>query len=174
MTTYEPKHRSLDSKSGKVYFYTCARPGRSTGQTKPVSDTVVSAWVRSLTGPNIAIVSLLGRKQGTNGKSEFSFYSFCGGFDTLYERKEKVSFQEWLNKWHSDLEIEVFEHPTYDVGRIPKETLEGVASDVFALIAAGKTVYVMDSGGVDRTGMVFGYLKQIWKVQGDSLAKREA
>jgi hypothetical protein len=98
-----------------------------------------------------AIVSLLGRKNGPEGTSEFSFYSFCGGFDTPAQRRNRLSFQDWIDQWHKNLQILVREHPTYDFQPIPPETLAAVASDILELISAGRTPILVDSGGVTRT-----------------------
>src|SRR5437870_1313191 len=68
---------------GSVRFFTCARPGRTgneASKSADVADEVVHRWVLGLPGPHPAIVSLLGCKPG--GPSEFSFYSFYGGFDS--------------------------------------------------------------------------------------------
>ena len=87
MEPYNLKMWKIDTSQGDiVYFHTCARPGRSKGPKGRVSDQIVSAWISGLPGPDIAIVSLLGRKQGHKGNSEFSYYSFSGGFDTCSER----------------------------------------------------------------------------------------
>ena len=138
-----------------VEFFTCARPGRSKGNRDPVSDDVVHQWVRRLPGTsNTAVVSLLGRKHGPDGVSEFSFYSFCGGFDTSAERRGRPSFQEWLDRWHKDRSIQVLEHPTYDFRPVPPDTLRAVASDVGRLLSESRTVVLMDSGGETRTKVV--------------------
>ena len=77
MEPYNLKMWKIDTSQGDIaYFHTSARPGRSKGPKGRVSDQIVSAWVSGLPGPDIAIVSLLGRKQGHKGNSEFSYYSF--------------------------------------------------------------------------------------------------
>ena len=43
------------------------------------------------------IVSLLGQKPEPNSKSEYSYYSFRGGHESLLERPGTITFQEWLN-----------------------------------------------------------------------------
>src|SRR4030095_821487 len=76
------KRWRLDTTQKPLWFFTCVRPGRSGNQaskTSPVSDDLVHPWVFGLPSPRTAIVSLLGRKP--DGTSEFSFYSFHGGFD---------------------------------------------------------------------------------------------
>jgi hypothetical protein len=105
-----------------------------------------------LPGPCTAIVSLLGRKP--DGTSEFSFYSFYGGFDQLSDRPGCLSFQSWLDRWHSDLAIVVHEHPTCDFKPVPQDVLEAVSKDIKKLASAGRTVVLIDSGGVTRTGNV--------------------
>lgn len=140
-------------------FYTCARPGR-TGDPKsknvPVSDELVHRWILGLPGPQTSIVSLLGSKP--DGLSEFSFYSFYGGFDIPSEHPRRLSFQEWLTKWHPDRNIEVREHPTCDFKAIPSETLDAVVSDITNLLTEGRTVVLIDSGGQTRTGRVCNYM----------------
>jgi hypothetical protein len=142
-------------KIGSAHFFTCARPGRSKCDGKKVPDDIVHRWVKALPGPMAAIVSLLGRKHGPKGTSEFSFYSFCGGFDTPSERRNCLSFQDWLDKYHKSLHILVRKYPTYDyAGQITAETMAAVASDIHELIAAGRTPVLVDSGGMTRTGII--------------------
>jgi hypothetical protein len=146
------------------FFFTCARPGRTSdpGSKKAqVPDGVVHAWVKSLRylGPSLAIVSLLGSKP--DRQSEFSFYSFYGGFDSGLENPGRIHFQEWLNRWHGDMAIWVREHPTQDFARIEPEILDAIAFDINDLLTAGRTVVVMDSGGETRTGMVCRYMHAI-------------
>ena len=144
-------------------LYTCARPGRSLGPDVPVDDETVSTWVRGLPGPNTAIISLLGRKGGPRGVSEFTFYSFCGGMDGPSERKRKMTFLEWLEYYHKDRGIVLREHPTIDryahsYQLIPPLRLDKIAEEVLGLISEDRTVVVMDSGGVGRTQEVSDYL----------------
>ena len=150
----------VDTPSGSAHFFTCARPGRSgddKSKTQKVRDETVHRWVRGLQkhcGPNMAIISLLGRKNGPEGESEFSLYTFCGGCDTSSEPRDSLIFQEWLDCHHKDLDILVLEHPTYDYKGIPTETLDAVKADIDELTSMGRTVIVMDSGGATRTYMV--------------------
>jgi len=137
------------------YFFTCARPGRTgdpSSKHSRVSDDLVHRWVRGLPGSNTSIMSLLGRKP--DGLSEFSFYSFYGGFDLPSENPGRLSFQEWLTRWHLDLSIALIEHPTCDFQPIQKETLDAVASDINESLLAGRTLVLIDSGGQTRTGVV--------------------
>jgi hypothetical protein len=139
----------------QTYFYTCARPGRSKDPaTKKarVPDDVVHRWVLGLPRPKTAVLSLLGRKPDRT--SEFTFYSFYGGFDSSHEHSGAMSFQEWLDHWHGDLSILVLEHPTEDFEQIDPANLDKIASDIRQLSQAGRTVVVVDSGGVTRTGQV--------------------
>ena len=106
----------------------------------------------------MAIVSLLGRKRGPEGTSEFSFYSFCGGSDTPSERDGLPTFQEWLDQHHKNLDIMVHEHPTYDFVSIPSEVLDAAADDIRRLVLEGRTVVVVDSGGETRTRQVATYI----------------
>jgi hypothetical protein len=143
-------------------FFTCARPGRNGNQASkaaPVSDDLVHRWILGLPGPRTAIVSLLGRKP--DGTSEFSFYSFHGGFDLPTDRPGCLSFQEWLDKWHSSLSIVVREHPTYDFKPVSSETLEAVSTEIRELASAGRTVVLIDSGGLTRTGMVCRHISAV-------------
>ncbi len=161
MEPFQLKRWKLDiSPNDAAYFYTCARPGRSKGRDKKlVADDIVSAWVCGLPRPDTAIISLLGRKQGPEGLSEFSYYSFWGDFDTPSERGSQPSFQEWLDQQHEHLKILVREHPTYDDRPIPYNTLAAVESDIRDLISEGRMVVVVDSGGVDRTGQAGKHMK---------------
>ena len=147
------------SPNDEAYLYTCARPGRSKGPNGAVPDEIVSSWINGLPSPNTAIVLLLGRKNGSKGDSEFKFYSFCGGFDTISERGSSPTFQEWLDKHHQDLQILVCEHPTYDFKRIHSEALDTIKADVLQLLSKSRTVVIVDSGGETRTGQVCKYLK---------------
>lgn len=137
-------------------LFTCARPGRSKGPNGPVKDDLVHRWVDNLPGgTNPALVSLLGSKHGV---SEFSFYSFCSQFDTPEERGRKPSFQEWLNRYHKDRGIRVFEHPTRDFVPIPEDRLLSIKLEILRLLSEGRTVVVVDSGGETRTRMVCKYM----------------
>lgn len=137
-------------------FYTCARPGRSKGKDRQVDDQTVREWVHGLpSGNSIVIVSLLGRKNGPAGKSEFSCYlSFHGDWDEPQERRGKISFQKWLDRNHKDRGIRVMEFPTCDGIRVSEATLRAVESEISRLLFEGSTVVLMDSGGIERTGQV--------------------
>ena len=139
------------------YFYTCARPGRSRGRGASVPDDVVSTWIRRLPGNYISIVSLLGCKPGRNGKSEFCHYSFHGGFDTPDAEENGLTFQQWIEEHHPDRNITVHEFPTVDETKAPDAQREDITLCVKELVAAGQTVVIIDSGGVQRTGRVAGY-----------------
>ena len=152
----------LHSLQGDLaYFYTCARPGRSRGPRGCVSDQIVSEWVERLPGPDTAIVSLLGRKQGNKGSSEFSYYSFSGGVDTSQERGSKPTFVEWLDSHHPERRILVRQHPTLDYRPIPYERLVAIEAEVRRLTSIGRIVVVVDSGGESRTGKVCRHMKAI-------------
>lgn len=158
METHRLKKWTIENASDPLYFFTCARPGRSTYSYKrknnDVSDTVVSEWVRGLPTPRTAIVSLLGRKPDRGNQSEFSFYSFSGGWDTPSESENKPTFQEWLKRNYQELQILVRGYPTNDLREIPPKQLVGIADDIRELISKGHTVVLMDSGGVGRIGQV--------------------
>jgi len=98
----------------------------------------------------------LGRK--SEAQSEFSFYSFCGGSDFPEERRGRPTFGEWLGANCPALALEVIEHPTWDFQPISETTLEAIKKDVDRLLAGGRTVVIMDSGGEQRTGKVAEYL----------------
>ena len=153
------KWKTVSSPGDIVYFYTCARPGRSGGPKGLVQDRIVSAWVEGLPRPDTAIVSLLGRKRGSKGSSEFSYYSFSGGVDTPMERGSKPTIAEWLDIRHAERRILVREHPTYDYRPIPHESLAAIDADVRHLASIGRTVVVVDSGGESRTGKVCQQMK---------------
>lgn len=136
------------------YFFTCARPGRTgnaASRYAQVPDDLVRRWVLGLPGPNTSIVSLLGSKHGI---SEFSFYSFYGGFDLPSENPGCLSFREWLIHWYGDRSIVLCEHPTCDFEPIVPETLDAIVSDMGKLLSEGRTVVLIDSGGQQRTGAV--------------------
>lgn len=120
-------------------------------------DKITHDWVRNLPGPSTVIVSLLGRKP--DGTSEFSFYPFYGGFDGADEQRGRVSFQEWLDEHYPDLQIEIRQHPTEDYRRIPDSALGAIAKEITELLAARKTVVLVDSGGQTRTAAVCRYMR---------------
>jgi hypothetical protein len=142
-----------------LFLFTCARPGRTSKPSSAdvdISDDLVHRWVAGLPGPKTAIVSLLGRKP--DGLSEFSFYSFYGGFDLASNNPGRLAFQEWLDRFHGDRSILLRERPTCDYKPIPLETLVAIQSDVLELASAGRTVLVIDSGGQTRTGQACSHM----------------
>ena len=158
MEPFRLRRWKLETSSGvEVGFYTCARPGRSKGSTGTVRDALVSEWVRGLQDVK-TVISLLGRKRGPAGMSEFSFYSFCGGLETSAERKRRPTFQEWLDQMHGDLNISVIEHPTYDFKSVPSNTLDAIKADAHALAREGKSFVIVDSGGQTRTNAICKHL----------------
>ena len=158
MEPYRLRRWKLEALPGtETGFYTCARPGRSKGSTGAVRDALVSEWVHGLQGVK-TIISLLGRKHGPAGTSEFSFYSFCGGLDTPTERKRRPTFQEWLDQKHGDLKISVIEHPTYDFNKVALNTLEAIKADAHTLAQEGKSFIIFDSGGQTRTTAICKHL----------------
>ncbi|MEX0682718.1 MAG: hypothetical protein WD904_10835 [Dehalococcoidia bacterium] len=84
--------------------------------------------------------------------SEFVFYSFRSAFDA--QRGRRLSLQEWLDRFHSGKSITVTEHPTVDYKEIPEDVLAVISADIVLLAAQGRTVVLMDSGGMERTGAV--------------------
>ena len=136
-----------------IYFYTCARPGRSSDPTSRhahVPDSVVSRWILSLPGPKTVIISLLGAKP--DGMSEYNFYSFSGGTDSSTDKQR--SFEVWLRDQHPEQAIELVERPTIDFQAVPQETILKVLKDIKRLASQGNTVVLVDSGGETRTGAV--------------------
>ena len=148
----------IDSSPNYSHFYTCARPGRSMynyrKKDNSVSEPVIVKWIRNLPDPNAAIISLLGRKPKSNNISEFSYYPFCGGLDTPAERKNKPSFQEWLDEHSPSIGIIVREYPTLDTCTVPLKQLVAIEAAVCEFIAQDRTVVVVDSGGVGRIDQV--------------------
>jgi len=155
MEPYRLKKWKVQSTSKTFTFYTSGRPGRSKGEGGVVQDRVVHTWVDNLPPSVDAVVSLLGRK---NGMSEFDFYSFSGGFDEDAESRRGPSLQEWLDRHHPARNIVVVEHPTEDFQEIPDDILEAITKDVVRLASDGRTVIVVDSGGVTRTRQVADHL----------------
>jgi hypothetical protein len=135
-------------------FFTCARPGRKDGPRGTVSDGVVRNWVNDVMalGPRLAIVSLLGTKP--DGTSEYSFYSFRGGFEG--PAITSPTFVEWLA--HTADDVVWREHPTVDFSPLTEETLAAIAEDVRALLGEGRTLVIFDSGGETRTAQVCRHL----------------
>jgi hypothetical protein len=159
MEPYRLRRWRPSSSSQDVKFFTCARPGRSKGASGRVPDALVDKWVRGL--PNqtkTIIISLLGYKP--DGKSEFSFYSFHGGWD-LPASHGLLSFQEWFDRSHKERSIQVIEHPTHDFRPIPQGTLQAIESDISRLLSEGRTIVVMDSGGETRTTQVCKHMRFI-------------
>src|ERR1700686_1345544 len=129
----------IGAQSSHQYFFTCARPGRTGARESkdaPVLDDLVHRWVIGLPDPKTVIVSLLGCKP--DGRSEFSFYSFFGGFDRRSEHAGRLPFQEWLTRWHEDLSIVVCEHPTCDFSLIPSDTLNAGRNDQEKLVRSDR------------------------------------
>jgi hypothetical protein len=137
---------------------TCGRPGRAEYKGAAlVPDAVIHEWVLALPGPNTVIVSLLGKKPW--GASEFQAYPFSGGFEPASDGGRRPSFQAWLDAHHPALGIEVREHPTIDFRPIALNQREQIANEILELLAAGKSVVLVDSGGQERTGAVCRHLK---------------
>jgi hypothetical protein len=157
----EEPYRLTRWKSDRSLFtgqlFTCARPGRSKVAKRKLADERVDTWVRGLPGSEgVIISSLLGHKP--DGKSEFSFYSFRGGFEEPSERPTCPTFQEWLDGRYGDGQYQVLEHPTTDTLPLEPETLGQVSETVLSLVGEGRIVVLMDSGGVSRVGMVCKYM----------------
>ena len=148
MEPWRWKRWKISPSSARTDFYTCARPGRSKGSKGKVPDRLLRDSVLGLPAAgNVVVVSLLGHKP--DGTSEFSFYSFFG---------RRQSFQQWLDREYPEKAIKVVEHPTCDFRPVPNETLAAVASDILKLLSEGRTVVLVDSGGIQRTGQVCRHL----------------
>lgn len=156
MEPYRKRRWKLAANPQRIDFFTCARPGSSKDKYRPVEDEIVHQWVMNLPRPYTSIVSLLGRK--LDGTSEFSFYSFYGGWDDPAESQGRLSFRAWLDRWHGDRAIKIIEHPTRDFIEIPPDNLIAIAADIERLLSAGRTVVLVDSGGEFRSGQVCKYM----------------
>ena len=156
MEPYKLRRWKRRCSTGPIPFFTCARPGRSKGNDQSVEDRLVEDWVRRLPGgTSTTVVSLLGRKP--DGMSEFSFYSFCGAFEDAAEHSARPTFQQWLAQHHPERGVQVIEHPTIDFKVIPEQILVAAIRDIDAVLAMGRTVVLLDSGGETRTGQVCRY-----------------
>ncbi len=162
MKPYKLRRWRWNDGESSYYFFTCARPGR-TGKEESkkakVPDIVVNNWLSGLPGPMTAIVSLLGRKP--NGMSEYSFYSFYGGYDKPDEQLGRKSFREWLDLHHSASPIQLLEHPTDDFQKISDDKLSAASETIADLLHQGHTVILVDSGGQQRTYQVCHYMGAI-------------
>jgi hypothetical protein len=108
-----------------------------------VPDAVVLKWIEDLPeGAELSLVSLLGKKP--DGTDEHSFYSF----------KTASGFHTWLEN-NSPRKIFLFSHPTTDFSPVGAELCAEISARIDAELSHGRTVIVVDSGGVQRTGQVF-------------------
>jgi hypothetical protein len=156
LTRHTPKNHRITGS-----LYTCARPGRSIGRNYArISDEMVEAWILGMPSSTdeIIIVSLLGRKP--NQLSEFSYYSFRGGFDRPEDRPGCPTWQEWLTERYGS-KYKVCEFPTVDTELIHEHTKRRVANTILESVRSGKTVVLVDSGGVGRTGSVISTIKKM-------------
>src|SRR5437879_7276441 len=155
MEPYKPRWWKSRTASYPGRLYTCARPGRSKGADQDVPDDLVRKWIKGLPdAERRTIVSLLGRKHGPSGMSEFSFYSFYSELDTEAERRRRVSFQDFIETSNKGSPIKVLQFPTYDFKPIPPETLNAATAAILQRLSAGDTVVLVDSGGETRTKAV--------------------
>ena len=139
-------------------LFTCARPGRSLGRKKKtIDDMAVIHWLNGLpaTEAVTTIVSLLGRKPEPDGQSEFSYYSFRSVHE---DRPGSPTFQEWLDRETAPGKYVVIEHPTTDTRPISLDLMNEITASILANLRASRTVVVVDSGGVSRTGAVVRHL----------------
>ena len=150
LTLWTPKVGQI---SGQLF--TCSRPGRSLGSKRSkISDEYVHAWVSGLppSTEGVIVVSLLGCKE--DGLSEFSYYSFRGGFDTSEERPGCPTFQEWLDLHYQPGRFCLYEYPTTDLLVPSDETKAQAVATIRSFLGKGRTVIVVDSGGVGRSGNI--------------------
>lgn len=126
-----------------------------------IKDHVVDAWIGGMptSSEETVIVSLLGRKP--KGLSEFSYYSFRGGFDKLEDRPGSPTWQEWLTERYGNKYC-VCEFPTVDTEPIPEDTKRLVVTAVLGFLRSGKMVILVDSGGVGRTGNVVSTIRKVY------------
>lgn len=153
------KHWWFDANGLLGWLYTCARPGRSLGRRKnTINDATVIDWLNGLpkSGTITAIVSLLGRKPEPNERGEFSYYSFRSSHEDIASRP---TFQEWLDRATAPGKYIVIEHPTTDTRPIPFDLLNAITESILANLREARTVVVVDSGGVSRTGDVIQHLR---------------
>ncbi len=145
---------AVNAEGLRGQLFTCARPGRSLGRKKKtIDDTAVIHWLNGLpaTETVTAIVSLLGRKPDPDGQSEFSYYSFRSVHE---DRPGSPTFQEWLDGKTAPGRYVVIEHPTIDMRPISLDLMNEITASILANLRASRTVVVVDSGGVSRTGAV--------------------
>lgn len=137
-------------------MFTCARPGRSLGRRKKsIDDTAVLDWLRGLPAPETitVILSLLGHKR--DGESEFKYYSFRSAHE---DRPDSPTFQQWLDRNTAEGRYVVVEHPTVDTRPIDFHLMDKIVASILANLRLNRTVVVVDSGGVSRTGAVIRFL----------------
>jgi len=133
-------------------LFTCARPGRALGRKKKtIDDSAVIQWLNGLPAAEAAtaIVSLLGHKPDPDGHSEFSYYSFRSVHEN---RPGSPTFQEWLDRHTAHGKYVVIEHPTSDTLQISLDMISKITASILANLRENRTVVVVDSGGVSRTG----------------------
>ena len=126
-----------------IPIYTCARPGRGRfGPQAQVPDSEVIRWLSELPKHRpLSIISLLGHKP--DGMDEHAFYSF----------RDASGFQKWLGR-QLEGTVNLFSHPTTDFGRVDSVTVMAIRSNLDQELSLGRTVVIVDSGGVQRTGQI--------------------
>ncbi len=123
-------------------IHTAGRPGRSLGSRCQVPDETVSLWLERLRHlAPLSILSLLGAKP--DGRDEHSFYSF----------RTADGFRDWLAR-NAGFDVTIENFPTVDYDEVPRELVREVETAVSAALAAGRSVLIMDSAGVQRSGAV--------------------
>lgn len=143
MEPYKLRRWKKASNTDSIALYTCARPGRSAGPNGVVSDSMVLRWIAGLPGGDsgLSLISLLGQKP--DGTDEHSFYSF----------KTAAGFHGWL-KQHSPKVVFLFEHPTTDFRPVCTEQCSAIGKQIDHELSLGRTVVMVDSGGVQRSSQV--------------------
>jgi hypothetical protein len=125
-----------------IRVFSCARPGRSAGSMCRVPDAVILKWIQGLPeGEELSLISLLGRKP--DGTDEHSFYSF----------KNVSGFRKWLRK-NAPRTIHLFEYPATDFQHVDDNLCAAISARLDEELSHGRTVVIVDSGGVQRTGQV--------------------
>lgn len=129
-------------------IYTRARPGRQRGANGSVPDSEISRWLNELPRNRpLSVISLLGQKP--DGRDEHSFYSF----------RNAAGFKNWLQNARPG--TNVFAHPTTDFERVTPQSIEAIKIDFDRELAHGRTIVIVDSGGVERTRQVCNALELI-------------
>lgn len=105
-------------------------------------DEVVKVWAHALVLKVDTVISLLWRKP--NGSSEFKFYKSVNS---------DAEFAPWLASFFP-ADVLIIERHTIDSRPVPSVVHAVIAQELPKLIDQGRSVAIVDSGGVQRTGAV--------------------